>query len=369
MQYTTQHSGYPGALLFFQENGGQFIPRKRKDGTSTVVLGKSVHTFWEPDSTSYHKCKAAAISFGFPHEHFTPGRLAKFILKEVCKLEPKGTEPDRKIIQLAKDGFHWHYTHVIPGYHPYLLEFDLCSAYATSLASQESFFFNQFAAVPSDGGSLANFRALMPSLPKWLRMIILGTIASHRMTFGVMPNRASGDFKIIWKTIHKIDYGAAFNQVHRAILRVYRVMRRIHEIGDIHIKRMHTDSFALSGDCPTQVESDIFDYLANQGFEVACKAQGTSHFLDLNSGIIGRKFIGVPLEIRTVLSAQKLKPKRYYLDNHSAALWEHRGIQADTERKGQPFSTLTGEQLNLDIIVREDDRAYKRDTQGYKKTG
>lgn len=335
--FHTHHSGYAGALVLMEKCGGQLFPRRGRDGTTTLVIGQQVHTFWEEDSHRYFQCKVLAEDIGFPHENFTPGRLAKYIIRDICGLPDELGQPDDRILQLARNGFHWHYTHVETGYHPYLLEFDLCQAYATSLAQFGSFCFSMSQPTINDCGSLENLRNLLPSLPKWIRLVMVGVIASHRMTFATMPNRKSGDVSLKFTTIREVKYGQAFNQVHRAILRLYRVCKRLHSIGGIHIKRMHTDSFALSVDCPNAVEQNIFEYLDEQGFSYTCKAQGTAHFLDLNSGIVGRKFIGVPCEVREAIKAQPVPNRRVHITSEQLQRWGIRGVLADTgsDRSGQ----------------------------------
>lgn len=360
MKYHTFHSGYAGAVLHLEEKGGMMFPSRGRDGVSTVVSGKNTYTFWEPGSTNYGRCKLLAEEVGFPHEHFTSGRIAKFILKDVCGLDPAGTYVEPRCLALARDGFHWHYTHVETGYHPYLLEFDICAAYATMLGKYESFFFNTSLKTPTDCGSLSNLKNLLPTLPKWIRLVMIGMIASHRMTFATMPNRKSGDVLLKWNTLEKVSYGAAFNQVHRAILRLYRCMQRVHELGSVHIKRMHTDSFALSVDCPNVVEEQVFAYLDEQGLEYTCKGQGTSHFLDLNQGIVGRKFIGVPLEVREAIKREPIKRRRLSLTTADWERWRDRGILPDAGTVPGSGEPQEWEQLELGVNVRQQSTSNER---------
>lgn len=347
MKYHTEHTGYAGAIDCLQTIGGQLFPCKRRDGVSTIVKGKEVYSFWEPNSKSYGKCRQVAEDFAFPHEHFTPGRVAKFILEEICGVKPKRGRPDPIFLKLARDGFHWHYTHVETGYHPYLMEFDLCAAYATSLVRYESLYFSMNQRTIADDGSMRNLRALLPSVPKWIRLVMLGQMAAHRMTFATMPDRHLGDLSLKWQTISKVSYGDAFNRTHQAILRVYRILQRIHSIGGVHVKRIHTDSFALSPEIDVQAESEIFQYLDSEGFSYSLKAQGSSHFFCLNSGIIGRKFVGVPFEIREALRALPEKPRRVYLTPEQLERWRVRGVADDRTRAGDSNTEVTFTQLEL----------------------
>lgn len=353
MKYFTEHTGYAGATDCLATIGGQLFPSRRRDGVSTIVKGKECYSFWDANSKSYAKCKLLAEEMNFPHEHFTPGRVAKFILEEVVGVDPKLGTPDRRFIQLARDGFHWHYQHVIPGYHPYLMEFDLCAAYMTSLVKYESLYFSMNQKTKMETRSIENLRAVLPSVPKWIRLIMLGQMAAHRMTFATMPNRLSGDYSLKYQTINKISYGYAFNRAHQAILRVYRVLQRVHSIGGLSIARCHTDSFAMSPEIDAQAESEIFNYLDDEGFSYSVKAQGSAHFFDLNSGIIGRKFVGVPFEIREQLKALPEKPRRVHLTTEQLERWGCRGVLPDRRGVDVGIATAAPVQLELGIEVNE----------------
>lgn len=360
-KYFTEHTGFAGAIDCLSTIGGQLFCGKGLDSASTVMSGKNVYTFWQPNSKSYAKCRQVAQDVGFPHEHFTSGRIGKYILKEVCGVKQEAGKPDPIFIRLARDGFHWHYTHIETGYHPYLMEFDLCAAYATSLGQYESLYFSMSQKTIADDGVMQNLRVALQSVPKWMRMILIGQLTSHRMTFATMPNRKQGDCKLKWTTISNIPYGYAFNQAHRAVLRVYRILEAIHRIGGIHVKRMHTDSFALSPEISPEAESEIFQYLDSQGFSYSLKAQGTAHFFCLNSGIIGRKFVGVPFEIRDSLKALPQKPRRLFLTPEQLERWGVRGVVDDAPPALRESSNITAHQLELGLTnERPDGRIYER---------
>lgn len=346
MKHFTEDTGYAGAIDCLSKVGGMLFPRRGKDGTSTVVRGDEVYTFWEPNSKQKAKCQQVAIDTDFPHEHFTSGRIAKHILETVCGIDPKFGQPDPVFLKLARDGFHWHYTHVQPGYYPYLLEFDLCSAYATSLAQFASPYFAMNTQITDGLSEMENLRNALGSVPKWMRMILIGQMGSHKMHFLTMPGRKVGDHKIKLNTVYKVKYGYAFNRTHQAILRVYRILEAIHKIGGDHIKRIHTDSFTLPADCPTSIEQEIFCLLDNKGFSYSCKAQGSAHFFGLNSGIVGRKFIGVPFEIRDCLKALPEKPKRHFLTAEQLDRWGVRGVVPDTSQGVQ--KPVESEQLSIE---------------------
>lgn len=183
------------------------------------------------------------------------------------------------------------------------------------------------------------------------------------MTFATMPNRASGDYKLHWNTIRKISYGYAFNRAHQSILRVYRLLERIHKIGGSAVKRIHTDSFTLSVDCLSSVEAEIFQLLDDKGFSYSVKAQGTSHFFGLNSGIVGRKFVGVPFEIREQIKALPSKPKRVYISPEQLERWGIRGAVADSQPAMSEAVAINPVQLEMELgSGRNGAQAYSRFT-------
>lgn len=359
----TYHTGYAGAYDLLLKRGGQFFPRKGSDGTTTVLLGSQVHTFWEPESTNYARVQDAARYYNFPEKSATSGRLARFILKDVCGLDASWSDPGRRFKQLAEDGFHWHFTHVIPGQYDYLLEFDLCAAYATSLMQEETFLLSSDLCHRADNGALECLRALLPTMPKWLRMTIIGVVASHKMTFGTLKTGLNGYPELQWKTVRKIEYGEAFNCVHRAILRVYRVMQKVKELGADHIKRMHTDSFALSWDIPHGRESAIFAYLDSVQFPCVCKSQGSAVLFNLNEGVIGRKWIGVPAAVRQQLKELPVKPKRYQLSLFNGNLWREKAIVPEVEDNTKPSHILYEQPEIMDTSI------YRKSDVSYHKAG
>ena len=201
---------------------------------------------------------------------------------------------------------------------------------------------------------MENLRVALDSVPKWMRLVMLGQMATHRMTFATMPNRKAGDFSLKWNTIKKVKYGFAFNRTHQAILRVYRLLEAVHKIGGNAVKRLHTDSFALSVDCLPEVEAEIFSLLDDKGFSYSCKAQGTAHFFELNSGIIGRKFVGVPFEIRESLKALPQKPRRVLITDEQLERWGVRGVVSDT---GMPnCSPVSVQEVQLELEIENGQR-------------
>lgn len=360
-RYFTHEGGYIAALGYLRDNGGCLFPAKRHDGSSTVVIGDKIHTFWERDSLNRAKVQETARQFGFDPEHATGGRLAKWILRDICGLHTTKNPPDSRFLELARAGFHWHYTHVEVGRHQYLLEFDIVAAYMTSLLSQSSLKFSLLEGEKDDGGALDCLRQISSQLPKWLRLIIIGTIASHRMQYLTLTPGLNGYPNLKCHTVNKVEYGDAFNAVHRAIFRVYRTCENIHKLGGQHIKRMHTDSFALTGDCPVSIESDIFNYLDSCGFSYSCKSQGSAIFFNLNEGLIGSKFVGSRTAVREQWNALERKPKRFKLAKPARERWGNRGVVFDTSAYVESLPTAFNqlEIMDTDIYLRTDEQYHQ----------
>lgn len=355
--YYTLDGGYISAVECLREKGGCLFPAKRNDGSSTVVCGNKIYTFWENGSLNKAKVQEAAKRFGFDPEHATGGRLAKWILSDICGLDCAKESTDMRFLALAREGFHWHYTFVEEGHHPYLLEFDLQAAYMTSLLSASSLKYTLHQGYLDDSGALDCLREISPDLPKWLRLIIIGCLASHRMQYLTMGVGLNGYPELKSNFVNKVDYGTAFNAAHKAIFRVYRCMEQLHRIGGDHIKRIHTDSFALTGDCPCDIESQLFEYLDSLGFTSTCKAQGTGLFFNLNEGLIGRKWVGSRAGVRERLAELERKPKRYKLSKPARDRWGDRGVVFDTQDfiDSLPTAYVQHEIIDTNLYTRIDE--------------
>lgn len=313
MNYTTLEGGYAEALQYLLEHGGQFFPARHPDASNTIVKGNDCVTFWPENSSTRAHLKSACDFFGYEAEHLTPGRLARKVIKEVIELEWKHTFFGKKAAQMSADGSHWHYQFVEPGYHKYLYEYDLKSAYFTSLFHGKTLLWDERKGWLEDKGALERLRYITPYIPKWLRLVILGILASGKQQFYTRQEGESGGYYLKLCTIRKISYGAAFNCAHKAIHRTHAAMSRIHRIGVEHIKRIHTDSFALSIDCPKQTTQEIFDFLDQNKYKVSLKGQGSAHFVNLNEGIIGKKVIGERRHTLDTFREQNIKVPQYML--------------------------------------------------------
>lgn len=330
-KYEFREGDYLDAIAAFAQVGGRFYPQRSPDSPSTIVSGCNCITYWHPASRLLPKCRTLCRDLGFEWQGQSPGRIARLILKEIVGLEKQKHGWGKLYASMAKKGFHWHYTHVEEGYHPYLIEFDLKSAYFTSLFQGKSLLYHDYKGFIDDSGMLCNLKAIESILPKFMRLIILGVIASHKMQFYTVDRTIEDSFAMKLSTVPNIEYGTAFNAAHKAIRRTYELMRRIHSIGGDWIKRIHTDSFALTFDTPQEIESEIFGLLSRNGYPVSVKAQGSAHFLSLNEGIIGTKLIGAKDLIFKEFREKQIKIEKHELNYDEFVRWGQRQESIQTE--------------------------------------
>lgn len=346
MNYELRHGDYGSALHDLLENGGQLFSSTHPDGANTILRGQICITYWKPNSRLFAQVNEASRQFGFEHPAPTAGRLARHVLRSVIDLPCDGTYFGKGYAQLARDGNHWHYQHVVTGYHPFLVEFDLKSAYFTSLFHGKSLLFHERKGWMDDNGALDRLKSITPILPKWLRLTLLGVLASHKSQFYTRGKDENDNFVLNLKTVKKIKYGAAFNAAHKAINRTYKCMERVHSIGGDYIKRIHTDSFAIPPTIPEEKEVEILEFLAKHNYQVAIKASGASHFLNLNEGLIGNKVIGMWQSVREQFREQKVKIPKYNFDSESLQRWKDR-ISIQESSEDEPSTAESMCQLSL----------------------
>ena len=354
-RYEVIEGDYLDAIAKFRSSGGRFYPQLNPDSPSTIVSGNRCIVVWNPLSKMLPRCKQLCREFGFEWEGQPPGRIARRILKEVVALDVGETGYAGKYRSMARSGHHWHYTHVETGYHPYLVEFDLKSAYFTSLFQGASLLYHDHRGFLDDGGALANLKAIEPIIPKFLRLVMLGILASHKHQFYTIAEDSEDSFSLKLCTANEIKFGAAFNAAHKAVYRTYALMKKIHSIGGEYIKRMHTDSFALSPDIPHSTENEIFSMLHRNNYPTQVKAQGTSHFINLNEGIIGNKLVGAKEIVLNQFREQKIKIPKYELDQDQFERWTNRRLEeestVDQIEENRQTQQKAFTQLGLDLYM------------------
>lgn len=286
---------YSEALYFFKHTGGQLFAPRSYDHQTTILVGKTVHTFYPPDSTSRQQCQRLARDFGLPDElveHATAGRLAKWYIDNILRLPHHKTYYSKDYVKLARDGYHWHYLYAKPGKYPYAFEWDLKSAYATAWVNRPSLLYHPNYGWLPDDGAVNRLKADLYYLPKWFRLALLGVIASHSLTF-YLKDGSSMEFKLKKRKLNKVSYGAAFNAAHVAVWKVWNTMREAHDILGHHCLRAHTDGMVTSYDCfSDELDYKVVELIESKGFEFGIKASGPAYIDDVGSGIVGTKAFG-----------------------------------------------------------------------------
>lgn len=353
---TTQYFTYTGhaasAVLFLCNNGGLLFRGRSPQHPSVVVLGSQVHTWWPPRSGMRAQVTELAEMLGYDAEHLTAGRLARKVLKDLVGLDCKETTVSPHYKRIARAGWHWHHLSCIPGYHDIVAEFDLKSAYATSLCNSPSFYFCPKEGYLPDGGALDNFRNLLPVLPKWFRLVLLGVVASYEMqAFTVDRSKPDQPLRVV--KVPKISYGWAFNAVHSAILRVFALLDKIKNFGKDYIVRTHTDCYWLKVDSPDEIEKVTSKWVREAGFELVCKRWGACWLQDVNTGVIGGHRLGIPDRLRDLEELRTERSRDIFMRREYPARFAHipyiSGVL--TQKTTSPFKEVAGEQLGLwDVI-------------------
>ena len=309
MKYITQTGDYLTAYQFCLSHGGQFFPSKKNDGSNTVVVGSKCYTFWDKASRMRQLVIKLCDFFGIDSEHMTGGRLVKYFINEILELPYKGTFFDKSYRRLAMSGKHWHFAKCKTYTYKDCLEIDLSSAYFSSLFSFPSLLYSHRIKYQEDNGSLSLLKEITPLLPKWFRLQFLGSICSWKHIYYVRNSNDKESKELVLKTRHHIEYGAAFNAGHRAVLRNYKIMQKISELGGDYIVRMHTDSFFIDITAPSWISEMILVYLGQKDIDYKVKGVGRCFFFDLNTGFIGNKFIGAPSEVIYLMREKGIKMK------------------------------------------------------------
>lgn len=336
MRYITKEGNYLTALSHLLEEGGQLFPARHQGGSNSVVEGSRCTTYWEKGSKMHGKVILLAGELGLEPEHQTYGRMAKWFLREIINLQPKDTWHCKEFRNLAKDGFHWHYTYLKTGDLGYCFELDISSAYLTSLLSGKSLFYDKYRKFIDDGGALENLRNCKHLLTKDFRMVLLGVLASHSKNFYVRQQNPDDKWIPEFKSISHISYGAAFNAVHGAILRLYNIMQKAHDIGGEDIVRMHTDSLLIRADIDNLKLQRLISYFLKNGFELKTKAEGRAYFFDLNCGFVGTKPYGFRKPLISAMKEHNVKLYKAALEGDLEFQWKEYRLPTDVESTWMP---------------------------------
>lgn len=354
MDYTDLEGDYLIAYSDVLKYGGQLYPGNGKDSAAVVVRGSQCYTYWKKDSRRKQEVKELCNFFHLDSYGKTGGRIARWLVEEVLVLPYQNSYWHPKYRGIAKSGKHWHYSYCDSRQNFLGIEVDIKSAYISSLFSQYSLLYKEGIGYIDDNGALENLKLLTPDLPKWFRLQLLGLLSSWRFTFLARDKSNSNGSELKLKHYYKISYNAAFNAVHRAILRNYKIMQKIHQIGGQYIRRMHTDSFFLDIDCPREIEDSIWKYIEERNLKWDIKGCGRCYFFDLNTGFIGNKFVGAPIDVAGMMREEKIKIDRkslvpQVLDRFGNVI-ETSTFQERENQKDNSVETLNYRQLELAMI-------------------
>lgn len=336
MHYTDLVGTYATAYADVLANGGQLYPGNGKDSANVVVRGQHCFTYWAKGSKRRQEVVDLCRYFNLDPYGKTGGRIARWLIDDLLKLPYKQTFWQKQYRDLAKQGGHWHYTYVESGKSFIGIEVDLKSAYMVSLFAGKSLLYQQGKGYFDDQGALENLQVLTPELPKWFRLQLLGCLASWRITFLARDKKNLENKELTVKQFHEISYGAAFNAVHRAILRNYKLMQKIHQIGGQYIRRIHTDSFFMDCDIPPKLENLIWEYMESKQAQWDIKGCGYSYFFDLNTGFIGKRIVGSALEVVDLMREKDIKKNRSSYDNETFQRFKDK-IETSTLPEKEPI--------------------------------
>lgn len=336
MKHIVKEGDYLFALSHLMEHGGQLFAGRHPGASNCVVNGSRCTTYWEAHSKTRAKVILLSAEFGIDPTFQTHGRLAKYYLEEILCLPYRGTYFCNDFRKLALEGWHWHYLHNEQGEMGYCFELDVKSAYVSTLLTGKTLLYDKYKGFVNDGGALENLRNSVCLLPKDFRLILLGVLASHSKNFWVRGLAENNESIAMPRSISHISYGAAFNAVHGAILKLYRIMRRAHEIGGEWIARIHTDSLLVKADIPPATLNKLVQHFQRCELELVTKAEGRAYLFDLNSGFIGSKIIGSPRILASHMKASDVKYWASQLDDQLQLKWKEYRVPTDIDTDWSP---------------------------------
>jgi len=167
------------------------------------------------------------------------------------------------------------------------------------------------------------------------------------MTYAIAIPDGQGGSKLKYKSIKKITNGLTFQAAHKGILRLHRVMSKGHEVLGDWCKRIHTDSFAIDPSLPVTTEDSFFSYLEGEGLQVQVKASGSSHFLSLNEGIIGKKAVGSKREVLQSFRDKGIRIKQQPLTEELDERWGERLEDSPEDEPTESRQSSEATQLEL----------------------
>lgn len=336
MKYITKEGDYLTALAYLLEQGGQLYPGRHKGSSNTVVQGNLCTTYWPKGSKTHAQVMLLAAEFGLNPEHQTYSRMVRWYLKEVLDLRYQDTYHCNAFKSLAKNGFHWHYTYFKKGDLGYCFELDISRAYLTSLLAGKTLFYDKYRKWIDDGGALENLKNSEHLLTRDFRMVLVGTLASHCKSFQIRKQTEDGKWIPENKVNNWVTYGAAFNAAHGAILRLFNIMQKAHQIGGEDIVRMHTDSLLIKASIDNLKLQRLLSHFLRNGFSLKTKAEGRAYFFDLNCGFVGMKPYGFKKPLITAMREENITFYEQTLDGGLEFQWQDYRLPVDVDKTWTP---------------------------------
>lgn len=351
--YIIETGTFEKGIQLLHERGGQLFPQRTPDHPVTHLCGRTVTTYWPPKSRVRGLVTHAASLVGYDPEIATGGRICRHIANDVIQVPYQGTDYSSKWHRLAKGGSHWHYLYARPGLYDYAIELDIKSAYWASFMSGKSTLMRGDGSWIDDGGKLQDFGVLMDTLPKWLRVSMLGQFASWQSKYFIKPPNSQTGWELEEKTFCQVKTGALFNATHRAIARVWKFMQAIHQLLGDDCLRIHTDGVIIDCSKSMDWEQGVEDLFTRWGFEYSVKGFGHCWIHDVNSVVLGQKIAGSKRYIRDEMVAQGVKVDlgRVPPKSHRWFSTEPSTILSDVDMEPVPIVTQSALPFGVEHVI------------------
>lgn len=275
----------PGANLIYN-------PESRTCFTVVDPRRQHVTYFWDTVTPQWGELDAVADLMGFPHDCASWSRLSKWVYQEHVTREISGIKPHRDFRLMSEKKFFWHFHKIVEGNHGNCTELDVKGAYARSITREESLYLEAPFRPRPDNGAMERFKALVPILPKKMRLCLIGYLASGKMTqFYLDPARPGS---LSQREIRMCYDGGVFNRIHASLAGLYSFMHEMEMLAHDDCVRVHTDSLLIKESLPDAQLNAMLRLAKKEGYELACKGHGNAVLFNLNEGVLGGRIIGNP---------------------------------------------------------------------------
>lgn len=260
----------------------------------TVVCAATQHVryFWDTNNPKWQELDDIAKMMGFPGEYPSWSRLSKHVFEAHVTDKKSGIRTHRDFEIMADRKFFWHFHKVIPGTHGNATEIDIKGAYAKSITRNDSLYLVAPFRPADDGGAMDKFRALIPILPKKLRLCLVGFLSSRTMTQFYEDKDFPGELRK--RAFYHCYDGGIFNRIHASLAGLYTFLGEMERLASADCIRIHTDSILIKETIPTSSLNAMMRLAKKNDFELAVKGHGNAVLFGLNEGVLGGRIIGNP---------------------------------------------------------------------------